>query len=163
MMDFGDDGAVYAETSFPHNPFASPSRILLVEDDARFAATLRDAVIEVGLEPVLVGAIDDDFVAFTRRCAPAVVVVDLFLPTADALRLGRWIGGLCRGPVIVVVPGSTSPAIPEAATDRLRVLRRPVAPDVLAHTLAQIVRMRRWSVPRGAIGEIGIDPDAKSA
>lgn len=144
MVDPGKDGAQGAGAPFAH-PRDARLRVLLVEDDARFADLLEGAIVAVGLEPLVVGAIDDDFVALTRQHAPAAVVVDLFLPTADALRLGRWIGGLCQGPVVVVVPGSTSPAIPDASTDRLRVVRRPVSPDVLAQTLAQIVRMRRWT------------------
>jgi len=148
MMDFGNDGAERVDASLALTPSDPRTRVLVVEDDARFAAPLTEAIAAVGLEPLVIGAIDDDFVSFVRRSLPAVVVVDLFLPTADALRLGRWVGGLCQRPVVVVVPGSTSPAIPEASTERLRVVRRPVAPDTLAQTLAQIVRMRRWQARR---------------
>jgi len=158
MVDPGNDGAKGAGAPFAH-PRDARLRVLLVEDDARFADLLEGAIIAVGLEPLVVGAIDDDFAIVTRRHAPAAVVVDLFLPTADALRLGRWIGGLCQVPVVVVVPGSTSPAIPEAVTERLRVVRRPVAPDVLAQTLAQIVRMRRWRLQRDREDE----PDVRTA
>ncbi|MGC4190340.1 MAG: hypothetical protein QM589_03790 [Thermomicrobiales bacterium] len=160
MTDFGNDGAGVAGASFPPIPSEPQTRILLVEDDARFAESLVEAVEAVGLDPLLVCTIDDDFAAFTRHAAPGAAVVDLLLPTADAFRLGRWIGGLCRGPVIVVVPGTTVPTIPDATTDRLRVVRRPVAPGALARMLVQIVGMRRWNACW--LGT-STDPDARSA
>lgn len=155
MMDLGEqDASATAALSGSTQSDLRP-HVLLVEDDARLVTPLTEAIREVGLEPMVVSAIGDDFIPFTRTTAPAAVIVDLLLPTADALRLGRWIGGLCHGPVIVVVPGSTIPTIPDAATDRLRVVRRPVAPAVLAGLLVQAIQMRREHGHPGAHGEPG--------
>ncbi|MGB3330594.1 MAG: hypothetical protein WBA46_16660 [Thermomicrobiales bacterium] len=155
MMDLGDHDAAEAAALSSSTQTDPRPHVLLVEDDARLVTPLTEAIREVGLEPMVVSAIGDDFIPFTRQSAPAAVIVDLLLPTADALRLGRWIGGLCHGPVLVVVPGSPIPTIPDASTDRLRVVRRPVAPAALAGLLVQAIQMRRVHGRPGAHGDPG--------
>lgn len=116
--------------------------ILVVADDTAFAMMIGTALEAAGLCPRVIAGIDERFVEMVTEECPAVVVVDLLMPTADALRLGRWIARVCPGPVqvAVVVPGTTSPGLPEVTTDRLRVLRRPIAPELLARSLELLVR-----------------------
>ncbi|HWK80973.1 MAG TPA: hypothetical protein VNP95_09390, partial [Thermomicrobiales bacterium] len=60
MMDFGNDGAERVDASLALTPSDPRTRVLVVEDDARFAAPLTEAIAAVGLEPLVIGAIDDD-------------------------------------------------------------------------------------------------------
>lgn len=116
--------------------------ILVIEDDAAFAMLVSVALEAAGLRPYLISRIDECFPQIVAETRPVAVVLDLLMPTADALRLGRWIARVCPGPVpvAVVVPGTANPGLPDVTTDRLRVLRRPIAPDRLAQGLELLVR-----------------------
>lgn len=117
--------------------------VLVIEDDAAFAMTVGAALETAGLHPHVIAGIDERFVPLVTETRPAAVIVDLLVPTAEALRLGRWIARVCPPSVLVlvVVPGTTNPTLPDVTTDRLRVLRRPIVPDRLAQSLGGLVHL----------------------
>jgi two-component system response regulator BaeR len=80
---------------------ASPRRILVVEDDPKIARLLVDYLGRDGFDAV---AIADGQVALTHieRAIPALIVLDLMLPTLDGMSLCRTVRRFSDVPIIMV-------------------------------------------------------------
>jgi len=80
---------------------ASPRRILVVEDDAKIARLLVDYLARDGFDAL---AIADGQVALTHveRKIPALIVLDLMLPSLDGMSLCRAVRRFSDVPIIML-------------------------------------------------------------
>jgi len=131
--------------------------VLLVEDDAKTAATLRLYLERAGyaVEHVADGA---DAMAAVRRLSPCLVLLDVMLPNRNGLELCRAIRASSTTPVILLTARSTE-------EDRLRGLGlgaddyvvKPFSPrEVVARVEAVLRRSDDSSTPI-ACGELLLD------
>jgi len=82
-------------------PDAEPSRVLIVEDDAKIADMLANYLQMQGFS-TFICADGLDAVAWVRKHAPAVVLLDLMLPGLDGLGVCRAVRAFSAVPIIMV-------------------------------------------------------------
>src|SRR5580765_567943 len=82
-------------------PQVRRARVLLVEDNARLAASIRDYLENHNLEVFVEG---DGLAVSERmeRLRPDIVVLDLMLPGKDGLTLCREIRRIDRTPILIL-------------------------------------------------------------
>jgi two-component system response regulator BaeR len=123
-------------------------RILVVEDEPKLAALLRDYLIHEGYAPEL-HARGDGVVAAVRAAEPALVLLDLMLPGVDGLTICRELRSFSSVPIIMLTA-----RIDEI--DRLLGLElgaddyvcKPFSPrEVVARVRALLRRARDWRGP----------------
>jgi two-component system, OmpR family, response regulator BaeR len=135
--------------------------ILIVEDEPKLAALLRDYLRAAGMESVIVERGDKAIEVF-RETDPSLVVLDLMLPGEDGISICRKLRETSRVPVIMVTARVEE-------VDRLLGLQvgaddyvcKPYSPrEVVARVQAQL-RRQRWTEPAtqgGATGDEGMGP-----
>jgi two-component system response regulator RstA len=96
---------MHAETSFARDPggplSARRSRVLLVEDSARLAASIHDYLEQHGYDVYIVGdglAVPERF----ERMKPDLVILDLMLPGKDGLTLCRELRARDTVPILIL-------------------------------------------------------------
>ena len=85
-----------------------PRRVLLVEDNADAAESLRDAITLLGHE-VHVGRSGPEGIAIAREIRPDVVLCDIGLPGADGYQVARTLRSLLPHVVLVAMTGYGTP------------------------------------------------------
>jgi len=122
-------------------------RVLIVEDEAnvRYAIerTLRKAGMETGSATSVRHAIDR-----LRNESYDAVTLDLRLPGGDGTHLLNWLGSYSPSTHVVIVSGAITDEIRKTygAADTIRMLEKPVDPDVLRGVLEE------WGPRRGFYG-----------
>lgn len=111
-------------------------KLLIVEDDADFAAALARAMKKRGYEVAVAGDADEARVV-ADRFAPELAVVDLKLPGESGLRVVAMLAARIPLPVIVVLTGYASIA---TAVEAMRLgarhyLAKPADPDEILAAL----------------------------
>jgi len=76
-------------------------RVLIVEDEPKLAALLRDYLQAAGFATEIVGD-GEAAVASVRRAAPDAVLLDLMLPGKDGLSVCREVRAFCAVPILMV-------------------------------------------------------------
>ena len=76
-------------------------RVLIVEDEPKLAALLRDYLQAAGFATELVGD-GEAAVASVQRAAPDAVLLDLMLPGKDGLAVCREVRAFCAVPILMV-------------------------------------------------------------
>ena len=137
-------------------------RILLVEDDARLGAQLRDTLAKAGFDPTWIARGDEALLV--RPHDYALAVLDLMLPGAYGLDVLKHLRAAADLPVLVLSARTE-------ALDKVRALElgaddfvtKPFWPEEL---LARIgARLRRPALLRGkalVIGTLEIDVEART-
>lgn len=116
---------------------ADPMRLLIVEDDADFAATLARAMSKRGCEVALAHNADSAR-AEAERFAPTHAVVDLKLPGESGLKVVAELAARDPAPAIVVLTGyaSIATAVEAVRLGARHYLAKPAnADEVLAALL----------------------------
>jgi two-component system response regulator RstA len=143
-------------------------RVLLVEDSARLAASIRDYLDRHGFEVVIEG---DGAAAAARfeRVKPDLVILDLMLPGRDGLAICRDLRRLHRVPILILTAKSESIdqvlGLEMGADDYVV---KPVEPRVLLARVEALLRRVRGagSEAREAklvAGRVTIDGSRRSA
>ena len=78
-------------------------RVLLVDDDARFRAMARRALVADGVDVVAEVEDGNGAVAAVAACCPDVVLLDLALPGIDGLEVARRLRAEPGGPVVILI------------------------------------------------------------
>lgn len=78
-------------------------RVVLIDDDARFRATARRALVVDGVDVVAELEDGGDAVATVARWHPDVVLLDLALPGVDGLEVARRLRAQPGGPVVILI------------------------------------------------------------
>jgi DNA-binding NarL/FixJ family response regulator len=83
-------------------------RVLVVDDDAEFAAVLAAALcLEPGMQVHVAVGVDDGACA---ACGADVVLVDVRMPGGGGPELARRVSGLARRVAVVAMSGTADPA-----------------------------------------------------
>jgi two-component system, OmpR family, response regulator RstA len=163
---------MHADTTLARDPggpiLARRSRVLLVEDSARLAASIRDYLDQHGYD---VGVVGDGLAVPERfeRMKPDLVILDLMLPGKDGLTLCRELRG--RDPVPILILTAKAENIDqvlglEMGADDYVV--KPVEPRVLLARIEALLRRARPATPerreeRLTAGRLFIDGARRAA
>ena len=149
-------------------PQVRRSRVLLVEDNARLAASIRDYLENHNLEVFVEG---DGLAVGERleRLRPDIVVLDLMLPGKDGLTLCREIRRGDRTPILILTAkGEDIDQVLGLEMGADDYVVKPVEPRVLLARIEAILRRARTTPqePRDsriAIGRLAIDGARRTA
>ena len=164
---------MHADTSLARAPGATPaaarrSRVLLVEDSARLAASIRDYLERHGFEVFIEG---DGLVVPERfeRLKPDLVILDLMLPGKDGLAICRELRASASVPILILTAKAESIdqvlGLEMGADDYVV---KPVEPRVLLARVEALLRRTRTPVPEAretalTAGRLAIDGARRSA
>jgi two-component system response regulator BaeR len=144
-----------------------PTHILIVEDEPKIAALLRDYFTQAGYRVDVLGR-GDEVEAFVTRHGPALVVLDLQLPGKDGLAVCRALRAKGTSPAIIMLTARVE------EVDRLLGLElgaddyvcKPFSPrEVVARAKAILRRLEPQAAANGAlrVGPITVDRAAHAA
>ena len=147
---------------------ARACRVLLVEDNARLAASIRDYLENHGFEVFIEG--DGRAVgARVERLRPDIVVLDLMLPGKDGLTVCREIRRSDATPILILTAkGEDIDQVLGLEMGADDYVVKPVEPRVLLARIEAILRRARPGVAepreaRIAAGRLAIDAGRRSA
>jgi DNA-binding response OmpR family regulator len=136
-------------------------RVLLVEDDDRFAAALRDSLVRSGYQATRVATAAEALAACRQAQLPDILLLDLGLPDADGLEVCTHVRREARVPVIVVTARADLPSrvqgLRQGADDYI------VKPFALSELLARMEAVLRRTGARSpepatvVAGDVRID------
>ncbi len=125
---------------------AMQKRLLVVDDEANFAAFVRDAASALGCA-IDVATSSQEAMACYARAVPDVIVLDIVMPEMDGVELMRWLAAQgCNGQIVLVT--GFNPHYAEMA-ERLSsalglktpvVLGKPIRLATLLNTLEPLLR-----------------------
>ncbi len=143
-------------------------RILLVEDNARLAASIRDYLARNGYEV----AVEGDGLAVAERHArmrPDLVILDLMLPGKDGLALCRELRGAAAVPILILTAkGESIDQVLGLEMGADDYVVKPVEPRVLLARVDALLRRVRGTPAearedRVVAGRVAIDASRRSA
>ena len=140
------------------------ARVLIVEDDAKIAALLRDYLSQAGYQVSLLER-GDGVEAFVAREHPDLVLLDLQLPGKDGLAICRALRERGKGPAILMVTARVE------EIDRLLGLElgaddyvcKPFSPREVVARVKAILRRGQTAEEEGSrltLGPIDLEPSA---
>ncbi|MGH8482297.1 MAG: response regulator [Nevskiaceae bacterium] len=143
------------------------SHVLIVEDEPKIAALLRDYFTQAGFRADVL-ARGDEAEAFVARHQPELVILDLQLPGKDGLEICRALRAKAPSPAIIMVTARVE------EVDRLLGLElgaddyvcKPFSPrEVVARAKAILRRLEPQAAPNGALrlGLLTVDRVAHAA
>ena len=111
---------------------AAPRRLMVVDDEPRFAAFVREAAEGAGMQVETAGN-GEEAKAVYRRFDPDVIVLDVVMPVMDGVEFVQWLGEEgCRARLVVVTGynphyGRLAEKLGQAkGIDSVTVLNKPV-------------------------------------
>ncbi len=162
---------MHADATLSRDPLAAPAkrvRILLVEDSARLAASIRDYLERHHYEVCIEGdglAVAERF----ERLRPDLVILDLMLPGKDGLTLCRELRRHERVPILILTAkGENVDQVLGLEMGADDYVVKPVEPRVLLARVEALLRRAR-SAPRETrearlvAGRLAIDGARRSA
>ncbi len=160
--------AILARPAGPMAAAAPRSRILLVEDSARLAASIRDYLERHAFEVTIEG---DGLAAASRfeRLRPDLVILDLMLPGRDGLALCRDLRRHHRVPILILTAkGENIDQVLGLEMGADDYVVKPVEPRVLLARIEAILRRSRSETNEArdaklAIGRLAVDAARRSA
>jgi two-component system response regulator BaeR len=143
------------------------ARVLVVEDEPKISALLRDYFTQAGYRADVLGR-GDEVEAFVARHKPELVVLDLQLPGKDGLEVCRALRARAPSPAVIMLTARVD------EVDRLLGLElgaddyvcKPFSPrEVVARAKAILRRLQPQAGPNGAlrIGSLSVDRAAHAA
>jgi two-component system response regulator RstA len=147
---------------------ARRGRVLLVEDSARLAASIREYLERHGFEVTIEGDGNDAVERF-ERCKPDLVILDLMLPGKDGLTVCRELRRYERVPILILTARSESIdqvlGLEMGADDYVV---KPVEPRVLLARIEALLRRVRPGTSetreaRLSAGRLTIDGSKRAA
>src|SRR5258706_507929 len=147
---------------------ARGTRVLLIEDSARLAASIRDYLEQHGFEVTIEG---DGLAAASRfeRLRPDLVILDLMLPGKDGLALCREIRRGHQVPILILTArGENIDQVLGLEMGADDYVVKPVEPRVLLARIEAILRRSRSETSEArdaklAIGRLAVDAARRSA
>src|SRR3954465_543844 len=111
-------------------------RILIVDDDEPFRLALRNAFVRRGYD-VSMASSPAEAEASLRDASPQYAVVDLRMPGASGLDVGRWLRALSKTPEVVVLPGygTIGTAVEAIRLGAINYLNKPADADEIEAAL----------------------------
>ncbi len=130
---------------------AEPCRVLLVEDDARLAALVREYLAQHGFT-VMIEARGDRAAARILGERPELVVLDLMLPGCDGFEICRTVRTRFTGPILILTAsGEDIDHVMGLEIGADDYVTKPVQPRVL---LARIRALLRRGAPQQGASEV---------
>ena len=147
---------------------ARRARILLVEDSARLAASIRDYLKQQGYEVLIEG---DGRAAASRfeRHEPDLVVLDLMLPGKDGLTICRELRSRNDVPILILTArGDAVDQVLGLGLGADDYVVKPVEPRVLLARIEALLRRARAAAPHPGerklvVGRLAIDRARRAA
>lgn len=136
-----------------------PARILVVEDDARLAALIRDYLRQQGFEVEIEGRGDT---APERILAerPDLLILDLMLPGRDGLSVCQQVRADYTGPILILTAREDDmdqvAGLEMGADDYVK---KPVEPRVLLARIRALLRRMEPPAPTPPPAELNSEPD----
>ena len=162
---------MHAESSLARNPAPSAAqrlRVLLVEDSARLAASIRDYLERQNYEVFIEG--DGNAVAERfDRLKPDLVILDLMLPGKDGLTICRELRRHDRIPILILTAkGENIDQVLGLEMGADDYVVKPVEPRVLLARVEALLRRARSAPPEArkahlSAGRLTIDGARRSA
>jgi DNA-binding response OmpR family regulator len=125
-------------------------RILLVEDDDRLAALIKDYLDQQGYD-VSIERRGDTAAARIRSDNPDLVILDLMLPGKDGLAVCRSVRGDFRGPILILTAREDDmdqvAGLEMGADDYVK---KPVEPRVLLARIRALLRRYERTAPENS-------------
>ena len=163
----------YSEATLvrPGGPAPAPTRrcrVLLVEDSARLAASIRDYLERHAYEVTIEG---DGLAAASRfeRLRPDLVILDLMLPGRDGLAICRDIRRHHRVPILILTAkGENIDQVLGLEMGADDYVVKPVEPRVLLARVEALLRRSRTDVSEARetrlhVGRLAVDASRRSA
>jgi two-component system response regulator RstA len=147
---------------------ARRGRVLLVEDSARLAASIRDYLERHGFEVTIEGDGANATARF-ERLQPDLVVLDLMLPGRDGLAICRDLRRLHRVPILIVTAkGESIDQVLGLEMGADDYVVKPVEPRVLLARIEALLRRSRGTPAdtrdsRLVAGRVAVDGARRSA
>jgi len=117
-----------------------PHAILILEDDGSLASELCQSFAEVGYVVTCVSTPEDALAELVAGCQlPVLVVVDLFLPTADVYAIGRRLRANGATTLLLVLNSIATPEFELPTAPRVHTIGRPVTAYTLLTTGQRII------------------------
>ncbi len=147
---------------------AARSRVLLVEDSARLAASIREYLERHGFEVFIEGdglAVGERF----ERLKPEVVILDLMLPGKDGLAICRELRATNRTPILMLTAkGDSIDQVVGLEMGADDYVVKPVEPRVLLARVEALLRRARSAPPEPreaklTAGRLAIDGAKRAA
>ena len=137
-----------------------PSRILVVDDDARTLRFVRDALSRAGYTPLMTGA-TEQLPDIIRSEKPQLVVLDLLLPGRDGIELLAQVPELSDQPVIFSSAYGRDETIARALeAGAADYIVKPFSPTELVARVR--TALRRYAKPQPfVVGELSIDSERR--
>src|SRR5688572_29116690 len=162
---------MHAEATLPKEPAVTPTRrvrVLLVEDSARLAASIRDYLERHHYEVFIEG---DGLAVAERfdRLKPDLVILDLMLPGKDGLTICRELRRHDRIPILILTAkGKNIDHVLGLEMGADDYVVKPVEPRVLLARIEALLRRARSAPPeareaRLSAGRLSIDDTRRSA
>ncbi len=115
-----------------------PSNILIVEDDALLAMAMEAALLDAGVETVVISSTTDDALAALRTGAPDAIVLDVHLADRDdGWAIAELVETLGPDRPQVIFSTGAPKDIPEEIAAIGVVLEKPYAPETLIEALRE--------------------------
>jgi DNA-binding response OmpR family regulator len=162
---------MHAEATVPREPAAVPARrcrLLLVEDSARLAGSIRDYLERHHYE-VFIEADGNAVAERFERLKPDLVILDLMLPGKDGLTICRELRRHDRTPVLILTAkGENIDQVLGLEMGADDYVVKPVEPRVLLARIEALLRRARATPsehrePRLVAGRLAIDAARRSA
>jgi two-component system response regulator RstA len=143
-------------------------RVLLVEDSARLAASIREYLERHGFEVFVEG---DGLAAVERfeRLKPELVILDLMLPGKDGLAICREVRAVARTPVLILTAkGESIDQVLGLEMGADDYVVKPVEPRVLLARVEALLRRAKSAPPEAreaklVAGRLAIDAARRNA
>jgi two-component system response regulator RstA len=144
------------------------ARVLLVEDSARLAASIREYLERHGFEVFVEG---DGLAAIDRfeRLKPELVILDLMLPGKDGLAICREVRTIARTPVLILTAkGENIDQVLGLEMGADDYVVKPVEPRVLLARVEALLRRAKTAPPEPrdaklVAGRLAIDAARRNA
>lgn len=118
----------------------APPEVLVVEDEPDLVATYQRLLRRHGVR-VATASSRAEALSALRTSAPRLLIVDLGLPDGDGLDVVRAARALPTPADVIVITGTTSPAMREEALSAgaIDIISKPFSTEVLSNRLRSIL------------------------
>lgn len=133
---------------------AAGTYVLVVEDDVDIREGLEMLLTSIGYEVSVAAGLDDALASFAPEEPPALILADYRLGEVTGIEVIEAVRQVAGAEIpALLLTGDTG--VVQSARSKLRVLRKPVASDVLEAMVAEVLREARASTqPRRVVTRI---------
>ncbi|MDA8312618.1 MAG: response regulator [Actinomycetota bacterium] len=142
---------------------ATPTRVVIAEDEAIIRLDLKEILQSAGYEVVGETGRGDEAVSLVDQHRPDLVILDVKMPGMDGVRAAREISARHRAAVVVLTAFSQRDLIEEAREAGVSAyLVKPFRREELLPAVANVIARCRqdWAIDEEVARELGVQPAA---